>query len=355
MEQWNHSMYMRIVSITLLRNEEDIVEAFVRYHCQFFDQMILVDHGSTDETLHILQTLKKEGLPLTIRLETRFGHLQSEVMTKLMHELNADWIIPIDADEFLRSDKNIREILSGISCDCVQKILSYVYVPTGEDDQEESNIFKRIQHRRTVESIHSASVLIPRRIAADRGNSIAQGNHSVRQEGEEIQAHFCNELSLAHFPYRTALQTRKKIITGWPRTVASFGQDTILAFHWREIFLDLLQGRKITYKDLEGLALQYPRIGKEDEEQTLVHDPFPFPEEIAKNIHWRETAEEFIATEELMEVLRIAQAHYELDKRSREQARYIDELERRLDGMQKSKSWRWTQWIRNLEAWLFRH
>lgn len=45
---------MKIVSITMVKNEVDIIESFVRYHLKIFDEMIILDNGSTDETVNII-------------------------------------------------------------------------------------------------------------------------------------------------------------------------------------------------------------------------------------------------------------------------------------------------------------
>ncbi len=95
---------MRIVTITWLRNEGDIVEAFVRHHSRFAHRMILVDNGSKDSTLAIIRSLQAEGLPIDLEQDSSMTHTQSEAMTAAMrravHTYNPDWILPLDADEF---------------------------------------------------------------------------------------------------------------------------------------------------------------------------------------------------------------------------------------------------------------
>ena len=54
----------KIFSITMVKNESDIIESFVRYNINIFNGMIILDNGSTDGTLKILKILESEGLPL---------------------------------------------------------------------------------------------------------------------------------------------------------------------------------------------------------------------------------------------------------------------------------------------------
>jgi hypothetical protein len=40
---------MRLIGITMLRNEADIVEAFVRHNLSVLDALVLIDHASATE------------------------------------------------------------------------------------------------------------------------------------------------------------------------------------------------------------------------------------------------------------------------------------------------------------------
>lgn len=50
----------------MVKNEVDIIESFIRYHLKIFDEMIILDNGSTDETVNIINKLIYEGLPLIL-------------------------------------------------------------------------------------------------------------------------------------------------------------------------------------------------------------------------------------------------------------------------------------------------
>ena len=47
---------MRLAGITIVRNECDIVEAFVRHNGAVLDQLYVLDNNSSDGTLEILRT-----------------------------------------------------------------------------------------------------------------------------------------------------------------------------------------------------------------------------------------------------------------------------------------------------------
>ena len=57
---------MRIVALTMIGNEQEIVESFVRYNSNFVDEFVFVSSCCVDNTLVILRNLMKEGYPLRI-------------------------------------------------------------------------------------------------------------------------------------------------------------------------------------------------------------------------------------------------------------------------------------------------
>jgi hypothetical protein len=37
---------MRLFAVSMVRNEADVLEAWIRYHLQMFDGIVIADHGS---------------------------------------------------------------------------------------------------------------------------------------------------------------------------------------------------------------------------------------------------------------------------------------------------------------------
>jgi glycosyltransferase involved in cell wall biosynthesis len=92
---------MICVAVTRIKNEADIIEAFVRHHARYFDAIVVSDDGSTDSSFDILQKLKAQGMPLTLLRQPSVGFEQSRFMTLLIRraftEPGADWVGPLDA------------------------------------------------------------------------------------------------------------------------------------------------------------------------------------------------------------------------------------------------------------------
>lgn len=96
---------MKLVGVTMVRNEADIVEVFVRHNLTILDGLVVVDHGSADATLRILDALCRERLPLVVLRNESVGYLQPAIMTQVTRQAfastGADFVFPLDADEFL--------------------------------------------------------------------------------------------------------------------------------------------------------------------------------------------------------------------------------------------------------------
>jgi hypothetical protein len=104
----------RVFGVLLTRNSADIlrlnvVHHLARGHCE---RIIVIDNGSSDETRQILRRLARR-FPLTWTSVSGALH-QPEYVTAMAHEAfaaGADWVIPLDTDEFWHAEMRIPEFL----------------------------------------------------------------------------------------------------------------------------------------------------------------------------------------------------------------------------------------------------
>ncbi|MBV9520661.1 MAG: glycosyltransferase family 2 protein [Hyphomicrobiales bacterium] len=93
-----------LVGISLVRNEEDLVETTLRHHLrQGVEQIFIADNGSTDATARVLAKLARQDRRIHWTRSGDVGFRQAELVTELAREamkLGANWILPFDADEF---------------------------------------------------------------------------------------------------------------------------------------------------------------------------------------------------------------------------------------------------------------
>jgi len=275
---------MKIISVTMTRNESDILELFVRYHLRIVDYMIIIQHLSLDRTPEILEALKAEGLPLEIVRETGTAFDQSVITTQFMKravaEHGADWVLPLDVDEFLTANEGfeVRPLLEKLSPEKVHSIFWKTYIPRAEDPQDIPLLFERIQYRLAGETKPTRKLFVPKAIATLNDVFIGTGNHRIINEcgrrHKGIRYYNAPHLHLAHFPVRSANQISTKILLGWPGWLASLERTEGNSSHFKKMFNRLRSGAELTPEDVEELGYNYWfRQRGEDPSRELVHDP----------------------------------------------------------------------------------
>lgn len=208
----------RIVAIAMVRNEEDVIERFVRHCLTWADALLVVDHASYDETSSILCKLAEEGLCVGIVSDDAVAKHQADRLTLLANaaavHLKARVIVPLDADEFLTSDdQNVRACLNSLAADQAIFVHWWNYVPTPSDDAEEPDVLRRITYRCATPS-KVTKVIFGGEIAKKNDFRISHGSHWLFSDGAQITGTAASSLHLAHFPVRSAGQiTAKTLIT----------------------------------------------------------------------------------------------------------------------------------------------
>lgn len=233
----------KIVAITMVKNEEDIIESFIRYTLTYADVILVVNHNSDDSTGEILEKLQQEGLPIYVELFTDPRHLQAEIMTKLMYlaleQYDADIIIPLDADEFLLPfDKkmSVRKFLQRMSNEYVMTLPWYIHRLKNINNVSNEFILNlpaiRTSNPHKMLKIMVGKVFLQR----NKNMSLRQGNHSLQDDGNSskvIDTIRSEYLYLAHFNIRSEEQYLSKIIVGALADIAKFSIDTCSAPGWR--------------------------------------------------------------------------------------------------------------------------
>lgn len=268
---------MRVVTVTMVRNEQDIVEAFVRYHSRLVDEMVILDNGSVDQTPQILALLRQEGLPLRLHFDPSPAYVQSSFVTGMAREAfesrGADVVVPLDADEFLSASpgRNVRTAVASLAPDRVSAMEWVTYVPTPDDDYRIQNPLLRIAWRRAKQLNHDANVVIPVAVWRDHPQlTIGQGSHCVRTaSGERMPVQTTREgLCLLHFPLRSPGQMQAKYLVGW---LANLARPRRVLFDWLALY-HLAKDGMPSLEELQAAALTYNVIDK-SEKAGLVRAP----------------------------------------------------------------------------------
>lgn len=221
---------MKIVSFTMVNNESEIIESFVRYNYNFVDEMVIIDNGCTDSTIRILQNLIAEGFRITIYDESLEAYnqyrLDNKYLDKIIREMQPDIILPLDADEFLTGESDPRAILESLPLDSIYYITWRWYVMSPEDDPAQPFIPKRLTYclKRQAWNYSDGTpvtkTVIPALYYKRMGLTLSMGHHTVfGNDGAKITR--LDSLQLAHYRaiseqqlvYKTYCYTMRDIAT----------------------------------------------------------------------------------------------------------------------------------------------
>lgn len=216
---------MHIISVTRILNEDDIVEAFVRHNSRHAAHMVFLDNGSTDRTLAILKSLKDEGFPLSV-FQGYSVNFDEVLVNSLLYQLasqihKADWIVYLDADEFIATDdKNGLEAIfsrRGVEDKAISvPLIRYVQI----DDQDKTELIVPVRMRWRVPPPTNVFKLFIRGGLSSE-IVIDAGNHGGFLDGQKLAAPVEPGIALAHYPRRNGWQNLHKIALGRAKTLAA--------------------------------------------------------------------------------------------------------------------------------------
>ena len=282
---------MKIVGISMIRNDADIVEPFVRHALRVLNHLFVVVHCPQDGTGEILSALHAEGLPMTLVFDGEPAFLQGERMTWLAREAFAafgpDYVFPLDADEFIIPGERaaIEAALAPLPEDAVAaRIRLRTFVMTSDDPAHEPNPLRRIRFRPRNEP-KVGKIVLARGFMADAALIIDHGNHALLRIGgsaRQLPLPFVPQLALAHYPVRSAAELMNKTIIGYLAHLAAGRpgvEEQRLATHWRRCYEDMIvHGATRDMTELELAAWFHGRQDTLVHADELVSDPTPAPD-----------------------------------------------------------------------------
>lgn len=221
---------MKIVSFTMVNNESEIIESFIRYNYNFVDEMVIIDNGCTDSTIKIINGLIKEGFKIKVYDESLEAYnqyrLDNKYLEKIINEMNPDLILPMDADEFLTGTGNPRKQMENLSLDKIYYVTWKWYVMTAEDNVNEPFIPKRMKYHlsKTVWNYSDGTpvtkTIIPAKYYKKMGLTLSMGHHTVFGNSD-VKIELLPDLQFAHYRaiseqqliYKTCCYTIRDIAT----------------------------------------------------------------------------------------------------------------------------------------------
>jgi glycosyltransferase involved in cell wall biosynthesis len=220
---------VRLYGVSMVRNEADIIRVNVLYHLSIgFDRLLIVDNGSTDGTDLILRGLGKDPRVRWTREPGPFR--QGLIFTQLAREAfkeGADWVAPVDADDFWYPLRNDFKSTLASSSASVLRVQHIDFVQRRE--QRESSfdnlcymtrkVAEPIQRREGYEDLLAANQIsyielarMPKTISRSSEDiRMVKGAHRV--DGVDSRVQETDEIVLLHAPLRSLAQLEAKADT----------------------------------------------------------------------------------------------------------------------------------------------
>ncbi|MFZ0946257.1 MAG: glycosyltransferase family 2 protein [Syntrophobacteraceae bacterium] len=264
----------RIISLSVVKNEQDIIEPCIRHNIAFLDFMIILDNGSNDATRNIISELMRELGNVVLADHSDFGHWHSERITRLLHFCQtaffADYVVLLDADEFIDAPDRItfESILGTIMPGGIGLVPWRTFVLAPEEGEKAT-----LDPPRSIKWCRAAEIPLYKKAILRLDGScfhdlrISQGNHSVVSEkGRELPCMDLDGLALAHFPVRSRNQLLVKSIVGWMAMLRKNPnvRETGECYQWRENFDLLLADPNVPHTFVCESSIRYaqdrPRV-----------------------------------------------------------------------------------------------
>ncbi|MEP9377602.1 glycosyltransferase family 2 protein [Aquabacter sp. CN5-332] len=216
---------MRIASISLVKDEADILEGFVRHNLHFVDRMYIIDDRSTDNTPEILRRLTEETSAVRILEDGWTGAFHqarrtTAAMRLILKEEDWDIILPLDADELIRAaDRSVFEAdLAAIPQGMAGAFSEMRYLAGPEDDLSITDPLVRVRTALPHDPVGAFKSIATRQLLAEPTLAFDEGNHSILTHGIRVPTRSLPNVQLAHFAIRSVDQIAVKCLkhyVGW--------------------------------------------------------------------------------------------------------------------------------------------
>ncbi len=234
---------MKIAIVSMIKNECDIIELFIKHSFKFADKIFLMDHQSTDGTNLIVKKMEENGYNVSLSTISEVAFNQPKHMTIGTNEAarsgEFDYIIPLDADEFLSGPggNEFKDILSASLSPKQWGYMDWVtFCPISGAYFDYTNPLTMCFRARSHEPGSFRKVIIGGKFAEDC--KVASGNHFVTHPEFSIDP-VQLDYAFQHVPVRSSDQIVRKILLSTYAFSLKSGRKPGENFHWYNMVRDI--------------------------------------------------------------------------------------------------------------------
>jgi hypothetical protein len=146
---------MFAIGYIIVRDEVSVLEEVIEHHRREGLEIVVIDNGSTDGTLPLLDRLLEERRILAYDVHPTPTHamrLMVAAAVVLAQRFSPEWIVHLDANTFLESasgrPRRLVDDIEAAQSDGynVVSLRVYDFYPTPDDDSREPSVYRRVRH-----------------------------------------------------------------------------------------------------------------------------------------------------------------------------------------------------------------
>ncbi|MGF6371294.1 hypothetical protein OKW40_004044 [Paraburkholderia sp. RAU6.4a] len=251
---------MKIACFVMMRNESPILGPFLDQADALFDRCIVLNHGSTDDSVSMVQA--RDDSKFSLYHLKAAGYPQSEVATFFAREAflrnQSDFLFFLDCDEFLPFDSRV-ELEDFLSKHATADVMRLPWLNVCPSTFDGGNIFSSTFVHQGPSSIFY-KVILRKSVAEKSPNfEVQQGYHSILAPGTDaLQMVDCEDAYCIHIPIQSRVQFGFKLANGNNRLMRErINLRKGNGYHWAELAKQFATGG-LDSKTLCNLAMSYP-------------------------------------------------------------------------------------------------